>query len=169
MAHTTERANFGSRLGVILATAGSAVGLGNVWRFPYMTGQNGGAAFILIYLGCVLLLGIPCMLSEFIIGRHGAANTSRVYSNTTLDHNAQLAQSGLAAHWLAFRRLFPKFIGLLGILTGFLITSYYAVVSGWCLQYIYASAAGQLQGDAAYVTQYFQEFSTSPLRPALGS
>lgn len=165
MAHTTERANFGSRLGVILATAGSAVGLGNVWRFPYMTGQNGGAAFILIYLGCVLLLGIPCMLSEFIIGRRGAANTSRVYSNTTLDHNAQLAQRGLAAHWLAFRRLFPKFIGLLGILTGFLITSYYAVVSGWCLQYIYASAAGQLQGDAAYVTQYFQEFSTSPLRP----
>ena len=165
MAHTTERANFGSRLGVILATAGSAVGLGNVWRFPYMTGQNGGAAFILIYLGCVLLLGIPCMLSEFIIGRHGAANTSRVYSNTTLDHNAQLAQRGLAAHWLTFRRLFPKFIGLLGILTGFLITSYYAVVSGWCLQYIYASAAGQLQGDAAYVTQYFQEFSASPLRP----
>ena len=165
MAHTTERANFGSRLGVILATAGSAVGLGNVWRFPYMTGQNGGAAFILIYLGCVLLLGIPCMLSEFIIGRHGAANTSRVYSNAILDHNAQLAQSGLAAHWLAFRRLFPRFIGLLGILTGFLITSYYAVVSGWCLQYIYASAAGQLQGDAAYVTQYFQEFSTSPLRP----
>ena len=165
MAHTTERANFGSRLGVILATAGSAVGLGNVWRFPYMTGQNGGAAFILIYLGCVLLLGIPCMLSEFIIGRHGAANTSRVYSNTTLDHNAQLAQSGLAAHWLTFRRLFPKFIGLLGILTGFLITSYYAVVSGWCLQYIYASAAGQLQGDATYVTQYFQEFSASPLRP----
>ena len=165
MSHTTERANFGSRLGVILATAGSAVGLGNVWRFPYMTGQNGGAAFILIYLGCVLLLGIPCMLSEFIIGRRGAANTSRVYSNTTLDHNAQLAQSGLAAHWLTFRRLFPKFIGLLGILTGFLITSYYAVVSGWCLQYIYASAAGQLQGDAAYVTQYFQEFSTSPLRP----
>ena len=165
MSHTTERANFGSRLGVILATAGSAVGLGNVWRFPYMTGQNGGAAFILIYLGCVLLLGIPCMLSEFIIGRHGAANTSRVYSNATLDHNAQLAQSGLAAHWLTFRRLFPKFIGLLGILTGFLITSYYAVVSGWCLQYIYASAAGQLQGDAAYVAQYFQEFSASPLRP----
>ena len=165
MSHTIERANFGSRLGVILATAGSAVGLGNVWRFPYMTGQNGGAAFILIYLGCVLLLGIPCMLSEFIIGRHGAANTSRVYSNTTLDHNAQLAQSGLAAHWLTFRRLLPRFIGLLGILTGFLITSYYAVVSGWCLQYIYASAAGQLQGDAAYVTQYFQEFSTSPLRP----
>ena len=65
---TEERANFGSKLGVILATAGSAVGLGNVWRFPYMTGQNGGAAFILVYLACILLLGIPCMVSEFIIG-----------------------------------------------------------------------------------------------------
>ena len=75
-----ERANFGSKLGVILATAGSAVGLGNVWRFPYMTGQNGGAAFILIYIICVLVLGIPCMVSEFIIGRHGASNTARAYS-----------------------------------------------------------------------------------------
>ena len=74
-----ERANFGSKLGVILATAGSAVGLGNVWRFPYMTGQNGGAAFILIYIICVLVLGIPCMVSEFIIGRHGASNTARVW------------------------------------------------------------------------------------------
>ena len=74
-----ERANFGSRLGIILATAGSAVGLGNVWRFPYMTGQNGGAVFILIYVGCVLLLGIPCMISEFIIGRHAQANTARAY------------------------------------------------------------------------------------------
>lgn len=75
-----ERANFGSKIGAILATAGSAVGLGNVWRFPYMTGENGGAAFILIYIGCVLLLGIPCMISEFIIGRHGASNTARAYS-----------------------------------------------------------------------------------------
>ena len=68
-----ERANFGSKLGVILATAGSAVGLGNVWRFPYMTGENGGAVFIIIYVACVLLLGIPCMISEFIIGRSGRA------------------------------------------------------------------------------------------------
>src|SRR5574344_1265592 len=75
----SERVNFGSKLGVILATAGSAVGLGNVWRFPYMTGQNGGAAFILVYLGCVLLLGIPGMISEFIIGRHAASNTARAY------------------------------------------------------------------------------------------
>ena len=74
-----ERASFGSKLGVILATAGSAVGLGNIWRFPYMTGQNGGAIFIIIYVFCILLLGIPCMISEFIIGRHGQANTARAF------------------------------------------------------------------------------------------
>ena len=66
-----ERASFGSKMGMILATAGGAVGLGNVWRFPYMVGENGGAAFIIVYIICVLLLGIPCMVSEFIIGRHG--------------------------------------------------------------------------------------------------
>ena len=141
-----ERANFGSRLGVILATAGSAVGLGNVWRFPYMTGQNGGAAFIIIYILCVLLLGIPCMVSEFIIGRHGASNTARAYRN--------LAGG---TPW--------KFVGLLSVLTGFLITSYYCVVSGWCLQYIYASLVGDLQGSPAEVAQYFNDFSQSPLRP----
>ena len=65
-----DRANFGSKLGVILASAGSAVGLGNIWRFPYETGNHGGAAFILIYLACVLILGIPIMVSEFLIGRH---------------------------------------------------------------------------------------------------
>lgn len=141
---TEERANFGSKLGVILATAGSAVGLGNVWRFPYMTGENGGAAFILIYFACVLLLGIPCMVSEFIIGRHGASNTARAYGK--LNRAA-------------------SFIGIMGVLTGFLITGYYAVVSGWCLQYVYASMMGELKGDAGFVTSYFQDFSSSPVRP----
>lgn len=141
-----KRANFGSKLGMILATAGGAVGLGNVWRFPYMVGENGGAAFILIYLGCVLLLGIPCMVSEFIIGRHGASNTYRAYARV----------SGGKA-W--------KFVGLLGVLTGFLITGYYAVVSGWCLQYIYASVMGELHGDSLFVQNYFTTFSTNPIRP----
>jgi len=143
---STERANFGSKLGIILATAGSAVGLGNIWRFPYMTGQNGGAVFIFIYIVCVLLLGIPCMVSEFIIGRHGAANTARAY--TKLSNGTP---------W--------KWVGFLGVLTGFLITGYYTVVSGWCLQYIYASAVGQLKGDPAYISQYFSEFSSDPFRP----
>jgi len=143
-----ERANFGSKIGIVLATAGSAVGLGNVWRFPYMTGENGGAVFIILYLACVLFLGLPCMIGEFIIGRRGASNTFRAYEKL----------SGGNA-W--------KFVGLLGVLTGFLIMGYYCVVSGWCVQYIYGSVLGELSGDAAYVEQYFADFSSSAWRPVL--
>ena len=143
-----DRGSFGSKLGMILATAGGAVGLGNIWRFPYMAGENGGAAFIVIYVVCVLLLGIPCMLSEFIIGRRGSSNTFRAY-----------ATLGQGKAW--------KYIGLLGVLTGFLITGYYAVVSGWCLQYVFASIVGELKGDPAYVSSYFATFSHDALRPIL--
>ena len=143
-----ERTNFGSKLGVILATAGSAVGLGNVWRFPYMTGENGGAVFIIIYVLCVLLLGIPCMLSEFIIGRYGQSNTARAYSKIS---------GGMP--W--------TLIGFMSVLTGFLITGYYAVVSGWCLQYIWASLIGHLNGDPAYFKEYFVSFSQDPIKPVL--
>lgn len=143
-----ERANFGSKLGVILATAGSAVGLGNVWRFPYMAGENGGAVFIMIYVICVVLLGIPCMVSEFIIGRHGQANTARAYRKL----------SG-GTPW--------ALIGYMGVLTGFLITGYYAVVSGWCLQYILASLIGHLNGDPEYFKTYFTELATDPVKPVL--
>ena len=145
---TQKRVSFGSKLGMVLATAGSAVGLGNVWRFPYMAGDNGGAAFILIYIMCIMLLGIPCMMSEFIIGRHGAANTARAYSRMDT-HKA----------W--------RFVGLMGVLTGFLITGYYAVVSGWCLQYIFASGVGELSGDPQYIANYFADFSASPVKSVL--
>ena len=141
-----KRANFGSKLGVILATAGSAVGLGNVWRFPYMTGEHGGAAFIFLYIACVMLLGIPCMISEFIIGRHAQANTARAYGS--LSDNKMWA-----------------LVGYLGVITGFLITGYYAVVSGWCLQYIYASLFGELSGNPDYIKEYFNTFSQNPIRP----
>lgn len=141
-----ERAKFGSKLGMILTTAGGAVGLGNVWRFPYMTGQNGGAAFILIYIGCILLLGLPCMISEFIIGRHAASNTARAY--TKLSNGTP---------W--------KWVGYLGVLTGFLITGYYAVVSGWCLQYGMASVVNYLHGSPEYFKTYFTDFSTNPWKP----
>ena len=143
-----DRANFGSKLGVILATAGSAVGLGNVWRFPYMVGENGGAVFIIIYVACVVLLGIPCMVSEFIVGRHGQANTARAYRK------------------LAGRTPWAL-IGYMGVLTGFLITGYYAVVSGWCLQYIFASLIGHLQGDPEYFKTYFAELASDPVKPVL--
>lgn len=141
-----NRANFGSKIGVILATAGSAVGLGNVWRFPYMTGQNGGAVFIMIYVACVFVLGIPCMMNEFIIGRNSASNTARAYR--------KLAGG---TPW--------ALIGYFGVLTGLIITGYYAVVSGWCFQYIYASAMGHLKGDPQFFADYFTAFEQNPLKP----
>ncbi len=139
---SNERGNFGTKIGVILATAGSAVGLGNIWRFPYMTGQNGGAAFIILYFVCVLLLGIPGMLSEFIIGRHSASNAARAYGRMA-------------------------FIGYMGVITSMIILGFYAVVAGWCLQYLFASLMGQIQGDADYVRDYFVAFSSDPLKPTL--
>ena len=144
---SADRGNFGSKLGVILATAGSAVGLGNVWRFPFMTGQNGGAAFIILYFGCIFLLGIPGMVSEFIIGRHAQANAYRAYGKM----GGKL--------W--------RGVGLLGIFTSTVILGFYAVVAGWCLQYLFASVGGQLTGDTEYVSQYFQTFSSDPLKPCL--
>ena len=142
-----ERASFGSKLGIILATAGSAVGLGNVWRFPYMAGQNGGAVFIIIYIVCVLLLGIPCMISEFIIGRHAQSNTAHAYMKVG-------GKNPLS------------YIGYMSVFTGFLITGYYAVVSGWCLQYIWASAIGQLDGgNPEFFKSYFVNFSQDPVKP----
>ncbi len=145
-----QRGSFASRLGIILATAGSAVGLGNVWRFPFMTGQNGGAAFILIYFVFVFLLGIPGMLSEFIIGRHSQANAARAYGH--------IAGKGGKA-W--------RLVGMLGIVTSIIILGFYAVVAGWCLQYLLASVAGHLNGDADYVLRYFQTFSSNPWKPAI--
>lgn len=145
-----KRASFGSKLGIILATAGSAVGLGNVWRFPYMSGENGGAVFIIVYIFCVFMLGIPCIINEFIIGRHSASNTARAYR--------KLANG---TPWAA--------IGYIGVMTGFVITSYYTVVSGWCFQYIYASAAGQLNGDPAFFASYFDAFVKDPVRPVFWS
>ena len=143
-----ERGNFGSRLGIVLATAGSAVGLGNVWRFPYMTGQNGGAAFIIIYLACIIILGIPGMVSEFIVGRHSQTNAARAYAS--FSHGKV---------W--------GFVGILGIITSTIILGFYAVVAGWCLHYLGASTIGSLRGDASFVHNYFQSFSSDPIKPAV--
>ena len=143
-----SRGNFGSKLGIILATAGSAVGLGNVWRFPYMTGQNGGAAFLLVYIGCILLLGIPGMLSEFIVGRHGQSNAAKAYDKLSNGRP-----------W--------KLVGYLGILTATIILGFYAVIAGWCFEYLFASLAGHTLGDADYIQNYFVEFSGDMWRPLM--
>lgn len=141
------RTSFATKFGAVLATAGSAVGLGNVWRFPYMTGEDGGAAFILIYLVCVLMLGIPGMISEFIIGRHAGSNAARAYRRLA---------AGKA--WML--------IGVMGVLTSMIVLGFYAVVAGWCLLYLYASLVGQLSGDANYVAAYFNDFTHNPVMPA---
>ena len=142
-----ERSNFGSKIGVVLAAAGSAVGLGNVWRFPTEVGNNGGAAFILIYLACVLFIGVPVMVSEFVIGRHTHANTITAY-----------------------RKLAPgtwwRIGGIEGVFVSFFIFCYYIVVAGWTLHYAVASFANQLSGDHDY-TAYFQQFVASPWEPVV--
>ena len=143
-----QRGNFGTKIGVILATAGSAVGLGNVWRFPYMTGQDGGAAFILVYLLCMLFLGLPGMISEFIIGRHSASNAARAYKNLSNGKPWQI-------------------VGFIGIFTSTVILGFYAVVAGWCLQYLFVSLIGQVNGDAEYVKNSFFEFSSDAVRPLI--
>ena len=125
-----ERANFGSKLGVILASAGSAVGLGNIWRFPFETGNHGGAAFILFYLLCVLILGIPIMIAEFLIGRRSRANTAGAYQ--------KLAPG---THW--------RWVGRMGVLAGFLILGYYSVVAGWTLEFIGEAATNSFAGKSA--------------------
>lgn len=146
---TEKRANFGSKLGVILASAGSAVGLGNIWRFPYETGENGGAAFIIIYLGCVLLMGIPIMVAEFLIGRRSRSNTAGAY-----------------------QRLAPgtpwKWVGRMGVLAGFLILSYYTVVAGWTLEFIYEAATNNFAGKSAegFIAS-FDSFVANPWRPLI--
>lgn len=144
-----ERINFGSKLGAILAAAGSAVGLGNVWRFPYETGNHGGAAFILIYLGCIFLFGLPIMISEFVIGRRSKASTGKAYQ-------------------VLAPRTPWKWVGYMGVLTGFLILGYYAVVAGWTLEYVVQAATGNFFGkEAADFIAMFSDFSQDPLRPLL--
>ena len=140
-----ERGHFGSKLGVVLASAGSAVGLGNIWRFPTEVGKNGGAAFILIYLFFVLLLAMPVMVSEFVIGRHSRSNTVAAYR--------KLAPG---TPWVV--------VGLMGVLTGILILSFYCVVAGWTIDYSMLSITGQLSVGNDY-GQVFSSFVSHPYRP----
>ncbi|MDR1382011.1 MAG: sodium-dependent transporter [Tannerella sp.] len=148
MADTVQnRDTFGSRLGVIFATVGCAVGLGNVWRFPYMLGTNGGAAFLLVYFLCALLLGLPVMMAEFYIGRYSRRNAVG-----------------------AFNVIAPKtrwrFVGYNGVLAAFLILGFYFVISGWTFEYVFQSIAGSFEGKSTGdIEAEFTAFSSSIFRP----
>ena len=145
----SDRVNFGSKIGAILAAAGSAVGLGNIWRFPYEAGNHGGAAFILVYLACVFILGMPIMIAEFTVGRRAKASTGKAFG---------ILAPGTQWKWL----------GRLGVLSGLLILGYYSVVAGWTLEYIITSLSNGFAGKGPenYVA-IFQNFSQDPVRPVV--
>lgn len=119
-----QRSQWGSRFGFILAASGSAVGLGNIWKFPYITGENGGGLFVLIYLACIILVGLPILVAEIMIGRAGQS------------------QPILAFHKIAGRRTGWSIVGWLGVLSGFIIGSFYIVVAGWAMDYTLKSVVG---------------------------
>ena len=126
--------HWSSRMAFILAVTGSAVGLGNIWKFPYIAGQNGGGAFVLVYLACVVLIGMPVMMSEILIGRRGRRNPVR-----TMQILGE--EEGRSPNW--------GWVGGLGVIAGILILSYYSVIAGWTLAYIVKSISGVFVGASA--------------------
>ena len=139
-----------SRWLFVLAAAGSAVGLGNIWKFPYIAGENGGGAFVLIYLVCVAFVGAPIMISEVMLGRKGRA--SPINTMGTL-----AKQASASGRW--------GFVGWMGVLAGVLILSYYAVIAGWALNYVWLTASGTFDAASAQVaTSTFDQLQQDPLQ-----
>ncbi len=152
-----SKVQFGSKIGLIAATVGSAVGLGNIWRFPAEAQANGGAAFLLVYIGCVFLLGVPVMLTEFAVGRGGGS-----------DAIGSLKNLGAAKPWWV--------VGALGILASYLILCFYMVVAGWTFEYLIQSLTGNLfdgvAGEAGLngrFTAHMQEYVTEPWPPLVNT
>ena len=123
-----QRSHWGSRVGFILAAAGAAVGLGNIWKFPYVTGENGGGIFVLVYLACVFLVGLPIMIAEILVGR--TTQSSPVGAFKSL--------AGTRSPWVG--------MGWLGVVSAFILLSFYSVVAGWSLHYTWLSISGQFAG-----------------------
>jgi len=146
---TSIHGQWSSRWIFILAATGSAVGLGNIWRFPYLTGENGGGAFVLVYLFCVVMMGIPIMMAEILLGRRGRkspVNTMR----------ALAAEEGLNSNWYL--------LGWLGVIAGFIILSYYSVIAGWTIAFIFKTGMGDFIGsNADQTTAIFSELISNPV------
>ncbi|WP_078552589.1 sodium-dependent transporter [Bacillus alkalicellulosilyticus] len=147
--NTEPREQWASRLGFILAAMGSAVGLGNIWRFSYVTGENGGAAFLIIYLLCILLIGIPIIMAEFTIGRKAQSDTVGAFTKLAPGTPWVLA-------------------GILGVASAFIILSFYGVVAGWTMRYFLGYLTGQLWSapEGGYA-DFFVGFISSPVQPIL--
>lgn len=141
------RAQFATRIGVIAASVGSAIGLGNIWRFPYEAGQHGGGAFLLIYILFVFAIGVPIICSEFLIGRSSHSNVLGAFQ--------KLERKGSKWHLISY----------VGILSSLMILSFYSVVVGWTLEYTIQSVTGGLKDSSPdYLANYFQEFTTQSNR-----
>ena len=140
---TTKRSGFGGKLAAILAAAGSAIGLGNIWRFPYITSENGGGAFILIYLGCILFLGLPLLIAEFAVGHNAKCNPVDAFSK-------------IRRGW--------GWLGAMGLISVSLIMGYYFVISGWTLNYAISSATNSIGSDFG---QFFADFTAATWRPLI--
>lgn len=142
-AEITKRGGFGGKLAAILAAAGSAIGLGNIWRFPYITSEHGGGAFIIIYLCCILFLGLPLLIAEFSVGHNSKCNPVDAFSK-------------IKRGW--------GWLGAAGLLSVTLIMGYYFVISGWTLNYAIASATNSIDGDYG---AFFTEFTTATWAPLI--
>ena len=136
----------------ILAAAGSAVGLGNIWKFPYMVGSNGGSAFVIVYLFCILIIGLPVMASEIIIGKYGRKSPINSLKKISIDFQ-------LNKGW--------KYLGVLGAFAGVLILSYYSVFAGIAFSYMFNIFPSGLENPSKYSTSYFSSFTASPLKLVL--
>ena len=148
MRQISQHGEWSSRLAFILAATGSAVGLGNIWKFPYIAGENGGGAFVLIYLLCILIIGIPIMMAEIMLGRRG--RQSPINSMRTLATEAKASR-----YW--------SWLGWLGVIAGFLILSYYSVIAGWAMAYVVRVASGVFEGATADgVSHIFATFVADP-------
>lgn len=150
MTQPQHRSQWASRWTFMLATAGSAIGLGNIWKLPYMIGVNGGSAFVLVFLACIVIVGIPLMMCETMLGRRAQRNP--------LDGMAALArEAGASSMW--------KWVGGMGLLTGLLILGFYSIIAGWVLDYIVRAAGGEFTGiNGAASQQMFNDFLATPLR-----
>ncbi len=150
MARKSIHGQWSSRWAFILAATGSAVGLGNIWRFPYVTGENGGGAFVLVYLLCVAVIGLPVMMAEVLIGRRG--RQSPINTMGTLAE-----EEGRNPNW--------HYLGWMGVLAGFAILSFYSVVAGWTLAYVFRLGGGVFEGiNAEGVGTVFEELVADPER-----
>ncbi len=142
-----QREHWGSRLGFVLAAAGSAIGLGNIWKFPYICGENGGGAFVVVYLVCIVMIGLPIMLSEFLIGRKSQLDPVGAYKSIKPD-----------SPWYL--------VGGMGVFAGFIILSYYGVVAGWTIGYIVEFLRGIFVGleTPDRIGDHFARFAADPVK-----